>query len=596
MIRKCLIFAIVLFFSLQALPLLSLESTPISSVFASHNNLLFGNFILSSDDLPIPFINSSNHFVSYSLPHNYSFLYGSPILLYSSFEVLDFNAISIEEPPLVEKPFCFLIKNIKFVPLGIEEKDIQKMLKKFSFVTKISKSYLNSCMGSKQINEFLNKLNFKAIQEGYITTKFGLLPQDLNMGILKIGIEIGFVGDIEYADEGQMFFFAKDFGIKKGDVLNLGVLELGITNLKRLKYLSPTTKIIPMQEDFKSKILISTNVKSLPLFIQALFDNASSVKAGYEGTFLLGVENPLHLADSLQIYLLGSIPFSKTDHSYYASLSYSIPIRRFLIQIDSSYTHNSNQLSLYSISPIYSVQSINAEVKTSYLIYVDSKNQVFVGLGLSRRFSDSYLEKIKLDIQTKILSEISSFISYKRYFVNSQFSVILSLLQGVPLFGSNKSFDKKTTYLYTIPSINLYLYHPFSLWKSLFVYSPVIKTQISRDQLYASEKMTIGGRYSVRGFNHFSLSAQMGVLVRNDLMMYLPSFWGITLAPSLGADMGYVKDLVGDNKNAGFLSGGGVGIQLFSKYFNAQIWGYAPFYNPYNASTLNLFFSVGMNW
>lgn len=507
---------------------------------------------------------------------------------------VDFSSVPLDVSS--KKPICFVVKNIEFIPLNTDQKNAKTLLKKFSFSYKIAKPYLNTCIGVKEINTLLSQLSAMATKKGYITTKFGLVPQDLNSNTLKIGIDIGFVGEIEYINGGKMLSFSKDFGVKTGDILNLNAIELGITNLKRLRYLSSTSQIVPMDQNSTSKIIITSVRKSLPLFVQASFDNGGSIKEGYEATFLLGIENPLRLADSLQIYLLGSLPFSKTDHSYYASVSYSVPIRRLLLQIDTSYAHNANQLVFYGISPIYSGQSVNADIKATYLLYADAKNQLSFGLGASGRFSDNYLENIKLDVQTKRLTEASLFMSYKRYVSNSTFDIVLSLIQGVPVFGSNKSFDKKITYTYTIPSLNLYLYHPFSVWKNLFVYSSTIKTQISRDRLYASEKMTIGGRYSVRGFNHFSLSGQMGVLYRNDLTMYLPSFWGITLAPSLGVDMGYVRDITETREPAGFLSGGGIGIQLLSKYFNAQVWGYSPFYNPYNAPTQNLYFSVGVTW
>lgn len=509
---------------------------------------------------------------------------------------VDFSSVGLDLSSFQKKPICFVVKNIEFIPLDRGQKDTTTLLKKFSYKDKIAKPYLNTCIGTREINTLLNQLNIKTIKEGYITTKFGLVPQDLSNNTLKIGIDMGFVGEIEYINGGKMLSFSKDFGIKRGDILNLKVIELGITNLKRLRYLSNTSQIIPMNQNSMSKIVINSVRKSLPFFVQVLFDNGGSIKKGYETTFLLGIENPLRLADSLQIYLLGSLPFLKTDHSYYASVSYSVPIRRLLLQVDTSYAHNANQLLFYGISPIYSGYSINADIKATYLLYADAKNQLSFGLGASGRFSDNYLENIKLDVQTTRLTEASAFMSYKRYVSNSTFDIILSLIQGVPLFGSNKSFDKKITYTYTIPSLNLYLYHPFDIWKNIFIYSSTIKTQISRDQLYASEKMTIGGRYSVRGFNHFSLSGQMGVLYRNDLKMYLPSFWGVTLAPALGADMGYVRDITQSNEPAGFLSGGGIGIELLSKYFNAQVWGYTPFYNPYNAPTQNLYFSIGLTW
>ncbi|PAF52260.1 ShlB/FhaC/HecB family hemolysin secretion/activation protein [Helicobacter sp. 13S00477-4] len=494
------------------------------------------------------------------------------------------------------KPLCFDIYAIEFIPLGTGQKDEAKILKKFSFAYPIAKPYQNTCMGITQINNLLKQLNLKSIDKGYITTKFGLLPQDLNSGELKISIQIGLIDEIKYQDKAKMLSFSKDFGMKKGDILNLKDIQSGIENLKRLRHLSVSAKILPSEEKSKSNIIISSQPKSLPIFAQASFDNGGNLADNYEGIFLFGIENPLHLADSMQLYLLTSIPFDKKNHSYYGSLSYTIPIRRFLFQIDSSYAHNAQVIKFSQISPVYSGRSFSFDLKMSYLVYEDIKNKLSLGLGIAQRNSDNYLDKIKLEVQKKYLNEISAFINYKRFFANSQFDITLSLLQAIPLFGSNKNSITHKTYLYTIPSLNLYFYQPFSLLNQTFVYNTAFKTQISRDELYASEKMTIGGRYTVRGFDHFSLSGQMGILYRNDLMAYLPRFFGITLAPSLGADIGYVSNITTKNPNPGLLSGGGIGLQLFSKYFNAQIWEYLAFYNPYQSPTQNLFFSLAFKW
>ena len=117
--------------------------------------------------------------------------------------------------------------------------------------------------------------------------------------------------------------------------------------------------------------------------------------------------------------------------------------------------------------------------------------------------------------------------------------------------------------------------------------------------------MLIGGRYTVRGFDRLSFGGQFGVLFRNDVALYLPAFgkdrWRITFAPSLGFDMGYVRDLFALNistlpPQGIFLMGGGLGLQAIATHFNIQAWWYFPLYSPYALDTQNFFFSLAANW
>lgn len=153
-------------------------------------------------------------------------------------------------------------------------------------------------------------------------------------------------------------------------------------------------------------------------------------------------------------------------------------------------------------------------------------------------------------------------------------------------------------FFYTLPTFDASAYLPFALGEHKIVYSAFIKTQVSRTQLYASEKMGLGGIYSVRGFDSSVLSGDFGILNRNDLTYYPPSLWGFVIAPSLGVDMGYVADLFSPASfrlgNKGFVSGGGVGLKMqYGEFFQAQIWGYIPFYNPHKQKERNFYFSIG---
>lgn len=285
---------------------------------------------------------------------------------------------------------------------------------------------------------------------------------------------------------------------------------------------------------------------------------------------------------------------NKKNHSYYASVSYSIPIRRFSFSFDGSYSDSAQEILFADIFPVYQGKNINLDLGIKVFAYADDKNQVSINLDGGVRLMESYLDDIKLDVQSYNLTDISLALGYQRKINNLVFNISIGILQGLPML---KKHNEKihTDYVYTIPNVNMYLYAPFKIWVLTFGYTSNIRTQISQDRLYASKKMSIGSRYTVRGFNHFSISGQMGVIYKNDLMVYLPSFWGITIAPNIGVDWGMVRDLIGD-KQGGSLSGGGIGLNVLHKNFSAQISLNAPLCNPYKAPVQNLFFSIGMNW
>lgn len=509
---------------------------------------------------------------------------------------------------------CFPISTIEFIPskdsLKVIEKE--KIFDELTFLNSYISSFTHSCLSASEISHLIEELNKTAIKEGYITTKFGLIPQDLKSGVLKIGIEVGIIDELEFRDNSTLMFFSKDFAIKKGDILNNKEIEFGLSNIRRNKYLDPKVIITPSGFYGGSKVEIVVDKKALPIFFSATLDNGGSTgvrdygsssldklksffTSNIQSSFVLGIENPAYLGDTLSFYVNNSIPFTQGTHSLYASASYSLPIRRALLELSGSYSQSASTLELDYSSPINSSKSWSFSSKLSYLLLSNVFHSLSLGIGWNIKDSRNYLDKVELEVQRKFLSDVSLFLNYKHYFGTSEFDMTFSLLQGIPIFGSNKILGDDKPYLYTIPTLDFYLNTPFTLGSQNFNFSSMLKTQVSQSDLYASEKMSIGGRASVRGFDGLSLSGQIGVIFRNDLVYYLPSFAGITFAPSLGLDAGYVQDFKEDVDKYNFLSGGGVGLKMFAPYFNMEFWWYYPIYNPYKVQTQNFYLSFGVN-
>ncbi len=426
---------------------------------------------------------------------------------------------------------CFYIDKISFSSLNSylykNDNEIELINKHYPFVYKLSKYYTNKCLYSKDIVLLLKSLNEHAIRNGYITTRFGIGGQDLNEQELEVHVQIGKVGNIDYQSNKNMLFFDKDFDIKEGDVLNLKKLEQGISNLNRISSLNTNMQILPSYSEDSSDIKISVNKVKAPFSGSFSFDNGGVLFDNYQNTFLLKYENPFKLADIITLYFLGAFPFNNKDisknHSFYSSLSYSVPVRRFLLESNLSYSFNAMQIPLINFDINYNGQSFNLDSKLSYALIANTKHNISVGLGFGARMQDSFIENVELLVQRQRILQYSLFSQYTFTLNPYKFIVNLSLLNGFSL--PNIKLDENNEgFSYILPTINLYAYVPFKIWNFKSLYNSSIKTQVAQDRLYANEQMLIGGRYVVRGFHGLNLSGQIGVIVKNDLNIYIPTF------------------------------------------------------------------------
>ncbi|STQ86733.1 ShlB/FhaC/HecB family hemolysin secretion/activation protein [Helicobacter muridarum] len=476
--------------------------------------------------------------------------------------------------------------------------------KQFPFTKTIIKPYLNQCLNGQDIVSLLQNLNETAIKNGYITTHFGIGEQDLSLGELEVRTQIGKIGDIDYQSNGNMLFFKKDFAIKHGDILNLKKLEQGVSNLTKIKHIDTNMKILPTYSDDMSDVLITLKKKGIPLSGKFIFDNSSTLFDHYQSTLLLNYENPLKLADTLTLYLLGSIPFKNKpiskNYNLYSSISYAVPIRRFLLETNLAYSKNALQIPLSNFTLDYHSWSFNIDTKLSYALLANQKHNISIGFSLGSRISNSFIEDVELVVQRQRILQYSLFSQYALTLSPYRFSINLSILHGFSM-----PTPVSSSFNYIVPTLNLYAYVPFKISKFTTIYTASIRTQVAQNRLYANEQILIGGLYAVRGFQGINLSGQFGVIWRNDISVYIPMFskskWELTIAPSIGIDAGYIKNLLKNQitnlpDSGVFLSGAGIGLQCILKHFNIQTWWHFPIYSANRFKTQSFFFAMSTNW
>ena len=84
--------------------------------------------------------------------------------------------------------------------------------------------------------------------------------------------------------------------------------------------------------------------------------------------------------------------------------------------------------------------------------------------------------------------------------------------------------------------------------------------------MYPIEKFSVGGQYSVRGFENYSESSNSGWYIRNELSTHKKinlEKMEINIQPYVGFDVGRVRQSLSNE----VLKGGSIGIRMYHKYF-----------------------------
>jgi len=162
------------------------------------------------------------------------------------------------------------------------------------------------------------------------------------------------------------------------------------------------------------------------------------------------------------------------------------------------------------------------------------------------------------------------------------FSVRPSYSQGLSLFGSendkNKSSFEPQAH-FSKGTINLSYSYP--LTNNLY-FSSAYFGQISSAPLYTSQRISIGGEYSVRGFKDISISGDEGYYWRNELT-YTTSPLPYSLGPVnivFALDTGAIRPDPNDNYEQGHLTGTALGLRTQQRYMNSSLFISTALYTP----------------
>jgi hemolysin activation/secretion protein len=470
------------------------------------------------------------------------------------------NVEKFEVPKIVpakpaEDEKCFDIHNITVAGVTLLKK---------SKIDEVTSKYLDKCSSLTDLKNLTNELNALYIDKGYITSQVYLSSQNIAKGDLTLQSVEGKIDNISP----QKLYVASAFIGQKGDYLNIRDIENAIENINRLSSNRATMKLAPSEKVGYTDIIVENN-PTWRLGGHLGVDNFGSKKTGQaQINGRLNIENPVGINDLISIFYNTSNKHYQDENSIGSGYEYSFPIGKTTLSFSQ---RNSN------FKQSYAAFLSEGKTKTytfdaQYKLYHDQKNRINIGASVSNHRTQNYFADIYLESSSYRLSKLTLSADYLYQIPGFYTFVNFAYVRGVDLFQNHHSTDLDDEYsIYNLSLSAMKDFHPFRYTLNAYA-------QFTDDSLFGSDKMSIGGPYSVRGFGKEGLSGNEGYYVRNELSYnaYHEVFGGIGNSYFIALDGGEIY--YDDESFDGRLLGGSLGTKLQSKNFEASLHYDIPLY------------------
>ena len=447
------------------------------------------------------------------------------------------------EPPTpkmdVHNP-CFVISKIAYTTL---DKTHLSILGNFDFaltpLTHGKQRITGQCLNIHDINRIVSDVQNRIIQRGYSTTRVLIGNQNLKNGTLQLTIIPGFVDKIkaDTADSPLAIYtnptglpanFATALPIKSGDLLNIRDLETGLENLKRVPTANADFTIKPSSLQFAgySDIEIKYHQTKKVRYGVTIDDSGSKSTGKYQGGLTISIDNPTWHNDLFYLSYSRDLGNKVNDNQYgdkgseNYSLGYVVPIKNVLFSANASHYTYKQTVAGANQDYQYSGESNNANLTASWLASRDNKSKTLLNFGGFVKSQKNFIDDTEVDVQRRKVVGFNAGVRHETRFGQKQLISDFSIQRGTGAFGAltpPESLFNEGTVRTPIYKLNVNFITPIALGDYQLGYQASLKGQYANTALVPSERLAIGGRYTVRGFDgERTLSGDMGAIFRQD--------------------------------------------------------------------------------
>ena len=510
---------------------------------------------------------------------------------------------------------CFAIQSVQLTGVNdtVSPADIahfqpalRRALRQVGFIA-------GNCWGEQHINQLMVTMQNDVIGRGYTTTRILAAPQNLSEGTLVLAVLPGKVRSVRFEQKDaqehteRIAAFHNEFPIRAGELLNLRKIEQGLENLKRVPTAQTDIQIVPTEQLGESDIVVSWQQRTVPFRLTLSADDSGSKSTGrYQGNVTFSADNPLGLSDLFYISYgraLGHVPSQKgiderteKGASQNFALHYSVPFGNWSWSFNhQSYRYHQAVAGNYTVYD-YNGKSRSSDLGVSRLLYRDAKRKTHVGFKLWQRENRSYIDDAEIEVQRRKTAGWAASLSHKEYWGKATLDAQINYKRGTgmrdALPAPEELFNEGSSRM-KIWTADIGLNLPMGK-QGKWTLDSRWHGQWNKTPLTPLDRLAIGGRYTVRGFDgEMSLSAERGWYWRNELAWQYHAGHQIYAALDAGHVAGAsAQYLVGRN-----LMGAAIGVRgQFQKGLNYDIFAAKPIHKPQYFHTANKVYGFNVSW
>ncbi|MFU2077867.1 ShlB/FhaC/HecB family hemolysin secretion/activation protein [Avibacterium endocarditidis] len=471
---------------------------------------------------------------------------------------------------------------------------------------------LPHCFGAQGLGILMKQVQNNLIERGYITTRVVASEQDLTQGVFSLTVIPGQIRHTIIADASRIPWFSKltaktAMTFKQGDLLNVRDIEQSLENLKRVPTADANIEILPTDNSAElgeSDIQI-TYQQRFPLRLSLNLDDSGSKSTGkWQGSTTLSWDNLFSANDLFYTTFTHSLKRHSDDPGRRASRNYgfyySLPFGYWTLSA-SLYktTYHQEVFAAFNNNYIYSGRSETSNLTLSYLLYRDAVRKTSLSGGFWSRHSQNYIDDAEIDVQRRRMAGWQVNLNHIEYIkaATLKFStgfkwgtgVRRSMVAPEEYWGEGTSRPK-------IITASVELNYPFYIGNQPLTFNTNWSAQWNKTPLIQQDRFSIGGRYTVRGFDgELTLSGERGWLWRNELSWNVANkgHW-IYLALDGGRVMGRDEEM----RLGHHLMGAALGLRGGWTHFYYDVFIGRPLHKPTGFKTANTItgFNLGFNF
>lgn len=470
---------------------------------------------------------------------------------------------------------------------------------------------LPHCFGGEGLGMLMKQVQNNIIEKGYITTRVVTEEQDLRGGKLNLTVILGKVHNTIVADSGIVPRFTKlhaltAFTFEKGDLLNIRDIEQSLENLKRIPTAEANIEIMPSEDELASvgdSDLKISYVQGVPFRLSVGLDDAGSTSTGkYQASGTFSFDNLFSANDLFYTSFTHSLKTHNDDKGERASKNlnfyYSVPFGYWTLSASQAYSRYRQEVfGAFDNNYIYSGKSNTTKATLSYLLYRDSKRKTSISGGFWSRQSQNYVDGAEIDVQKRRMAGWEVSISHKEYLSDATLELSSGYKRGTGVRGvlsAPEELWNEGTSRPQIITASVDFTQPFTLGEQPWQFSSGWTAQWNKTPLIAQDRFSIGGRYTVRGFDgELTLSGERGWLWRNELAWNVNQ-WGQQLY--LALDGGRVMGRDYESRLGHHLMGTAFGLRGGVSRFSYDIFVGKPLRKPAGFKTSNTVAGFNLNY